>query len=305
MSSSVPLEHVPLPTLLAGPRRSAPGPDAAALLRVHLTYLWRHKRRLRLAAPTRFTEMVQVRKLYDRDPRLPLLADKLAVKQFVRDRLGSQWVIPTLWHGSALPAAPAWEGPFVVKARHGCRQSLYVRTGREDWQAIRHTAAGWMRRAYGAWLDEWLYRHIERGILVEPFIGVGDRLPVDYKFYVFHGRVEFIQVHVDRESRHRWMLFDRAGKRVSAPSRDPDPAMPARLARIIEAAEALGRGLDFVRADFYAESGRPRFGELTFYPGSGLDPFDRPALDLEMGRIWRRLDPRDTRPIAPIHSSQG
>ena len=103
-------------------------PDAAALFRVHLLYLWRHRRRLRLTAPTRFTEMVQLRKLYDRDPRMPLLADKLAVKHFVLERLGSHWVIPTLWHGTTLPAAPAWDGPFVVKSRHGCNQTLYVRT---------------------------------------------------------------------------------------------------------------------------------------------------------------------------------
>ena len=56
---------------------------------------------------------------------------------------------------------------------------------------------------------------------------------------------------------------------------------------MIDAAEELGRDFDFVRVDFYEVDGRPRFGEMTFYPGSGLEPVEPPWLDLEMGRQWR------------------
>ena len=55
---------------------------------------------------------------------------------------------------------------------------------------------------------------------------------------------------------------------------------------MIEAAETLGQGFDFVRVDFYEIDGAPRFGEMTFYPGSGLDPFDPPEIDLILGRLW-------------------
>jgi hypothetical protein len=48
----------------------------------------------------------------------------------------------------------------------------------------------------------------------------------------------------------------------------------------------LGADFDFVRIDFYDVGGIPRFGEMTFYPGSGLDPFDPPELDHELGRYW-------------------
>jgi len=41
-----------------------------------------------------------------------------------------------------------------------------------------------------------------------------------------------------------------------------------------------------VRVDFYEIDGHPRFGEMTFYPGSGLDPFDPPALDAMLGDRW-------------------
>lgn len=57
---------------------------------------------------------------------------------------------------------------------------------------------------------------------------------------------------------------------------------------MIEGAEALGKTFDFVRVDFYDVGGVPRFGEMTFYPGSGLDPFNPPQLDELLGDHWRQ-----------------
>lgn len=241
---------------------------------------------LSLSAPTRFTEFIQSRKLYDRDPRLPSLIDKLEVKHFVSERLGDAWVTPTLWSGSILPETPIWAPPYVVKSRHGCNQRRFVRSGMERWDPIRRASARWMRRNYGYWLDEWGYRGISRGLLVEAFVGDGTVLPIDYKFYVFHGHVAFIQIHLDREHHHRWLVFNRNWVRVSASTSDKNPDAPVSLARMIEGAEILGKGFDFVRIDFYEIDGQPRFGEMTFYPGSGLDPFDPPKLDLIMGSWW-------------------
>ncbi|CAN5602525.1 N/A [soil metagenome] len=273
-------------TTLRAPALAAPTTPFAPWLRLHLSYWWRHRRRLSLARPTRFTELVQRRKLHDRDQRLPHLIDKVAVKRFVAEMLGPDWVTPTLWSGDALPAAPAWPAPFVVKSRHGCNQRRFVRDGSADWPAIRRAAALWMRRDYGRWLDEWGYRGVTRGVLVEPFVGDGTALPVDYKFYVFHGRVAAVQVHLDREHGHRWMLFDPAWQRLSSPTADADPAPPATLDRMVAGAETLARGFDFVRVDFYDAGATPRFSEMTFYPGSGLDPFDPPALDAALGGLW-------------------
>ncbi len=257
-----------------------------ARLRVSLTYRWRHGRWPDLATPATFTELIQRRKLIDRDARMPVLADKVLAKTYVADLLGSDWIIPTLWHGSMLPAAAPWPAPFVVKSRHGCNQRAFVRSGTEDWAGIRRRSARWMESSYGAWLDEWAYSHIPRGILVEPFVGEDGALPVDWKIYVFGGRACFVQVHLERELHHRWIVMDRDWRRVSAMTDEPDPAPPANLARMLAAAETLALGFEFVRVDFYEIAGRPLFGEMTFYPGSGLDRFDPVALDGVMGQAW-------------------
>ncbi len=256
------------------------------LLRINLTYLFRHGRLPNLACPRLFNELVQVRKLTDRDARLPRLADKVLVKHFVADRLGAGWVVPTLWHGLELPSAPVWCAPFVVKSRHGCNQRIFLRSDDYDWSSVVRRANGWTSGRYGFWLDEWLYSQIEPGILVEPFIGDGRELPIDYKLFVFGGRVEYVQAHLGREHVHRWIVFDRSWTRLSPGSHDSELKRPRSLSRMIDAAEALAVGFDFVRVDMYEVEGHPLFGEMTFYPGSGLDPFNPPSLDEALGAHW-------------------
>lgn len=143
-----------------------------------------------------------------------------------------------------------------------------------------------MRTRYGAWLDEWLYSEIALGLLVEPFIGTGLDLPLDYKLFVFGGRVRYVQVHIGRATDHRWIVFDLAWQRVSAATEEADPARPKSLGHMIMAAEALGAEFDFVRVDFYEVKERPLFGELTFYPGSGLEPLEPNELNEAMGALW-------------------
>ena len=257
-------------------------------VRIGLTYLWRHQRMANLDRPERFTELVQTRKLIDRDPDLPRLSDKVLVKARVAEALGPEWCVPTVWSGPALPSAPSFAAPAVVKSRHGCNQFAFLRTAPtlREWAHLRRRSAAWTARPYGAWLDEWLYRDIPRGLLAEPMIGDGGALPTDFKVYVFGGRATHVQVHLDREHRHRWILHDRDWRPLA---RDPSdrPAPPRSLSAMLEAAEVLAADLSFARVDFYEDCGRPLFGEFSFYPGSGLDPFAEDWIDFELGSLWR------------------
>ena len=259
---------------------------AMARLRIRLCYMFRHQKLVDLDSPKTFNELVQRRKLRNRDMRMVTLADKVAVKAHAASALGDDWIIPTIWHGAALPEQPHWTGPYVVKSRHGCNQNIYVRDNAYDWKSVRAKSLKWSNKTYGQWLDEWLYAQIPRGILVEPFIGEKGVLPLDYKIFVFGGVATHVQVHLDRENGHRWIVFDRNWNRVSSASSDADPVAPNSLRQMLDAAETLARGFDFIRCDFYEIGGKPLFGEMTFYPGSGLDKFNPAALDTEFGQYW-------------------
>lgn len=258
--------------------------DRAARLRIALTYLWRHQRFPNLTNPSLFNELVQLRKLLDRDPRMPVMADKIAIKSIVAARLGREWVIPILWSGDELPLHSPWERPVVVKSRHGCNQNAFVREGRREWRAARSASARWMRRDYGRWLDEWLYAYIPRGLLIEPLIGTGGELPIDYKIFVFGGEATHVQAHLDRARNHHWVVHDRNWRAIANDA--ATVPRPTALRAMMAAAEELAEGFDFARVDFYQPDDQPLFGEISFYPGSGLDPFNPPELDAEMGRLW-------------------
>lgn len=246
-----------------------------------------------LVRPVTFNEKVQRMKIFNRDPRLPERENKILVKEFVRKKLGSEWVTPILWQGENLPplAQRTWPIPFVIKANNGCGWNVFVRQKSDlDWNRIEKLTEEWHRTQFGADLGEWLYGEIKPALLVEPFIGGHSDLPIDYKLWVFRGKVQFIQVDTDREHAHKRTMFDRNWNPLPFTLVYPQDARsipkPASLNLMIEAAEILVEDFPFVRVDFYEISGRPKFGEMSFYPESGFGSFDPPDWNAKVGQLW-------------------
>jgi hypothetical protein len=247
-----------------------------------------------LDRPRTFNEKIQAFKLTRRDPALARFVDKVEIKRIVAERLGSSWVIPTLWEGRELPDHRTWPVPYVLKTNNSSGRNLFVASdAQENWPVVKARAERWLRSPHPAIKGEWLYTQIEPKILVEPLLGDGC-LPPDYKFFVFAGRVEFIQYDTDRETRHVRKLYDRSWSELNTTLHYPrDPRTvdrPARLGEMIAAAEALAEGLDFVRVDLYALGDCLYFGEMTFTPGAGVERFTPPEWDYAFGALWPWAD---------------
>jgi hypothetical protein len=259
---------------------------------------WRaFHRPLNLISPKTLTEKIQLRKIMDRDPRLPLRADKLLVKDFVRSKLGEAWVIPTIWSDKQLPPREErnWPVPFVVKMNNGSGWNIFVRSEAErDWDKIENNYNNWRNETFGHYLGEWLYSKIDPQVFVEPFIGSAETLPFDYKLWVFGGKVEFIHVDTDRETSPKRAFFDRNWNRLPFAIDLERHALelrdiprPQSLEAMIAGAEALAEDLPFVRVDLYEIGGQPTFGEMTFYPGSGVGHVHPPEFDKIIGALWK------------------
>ena len=255
-----------------------------------LQYFRAHRSLPNLRSPRTFSEKIQFRKLYDRDPRLPLLADKILVKDYVTERLGKDWVIPTLWSGRQLPprAARGWVPPYVIKTNHGSGRNIFVKI-EPNWDKIERWCESWLRQTWQPHEFQWLYSQIAPQVLVEPHIGSADSLPLDYKFFVFAGRVEYIHVHTDRQKGHKSVFFNRDWQQqpfmLEYPLETREIERPAHLTEMISAAETLAADISFVRVDLY-DVERPLFGEMTFYPGSGYDRFAPRIWDSRFGEMW-------------------
>ena len=163
---------------------------ASARQRIFLTYLYRHKRAPNLENPSRFTELVQWRKLHERDPGHSALLDKLDAKEFAKRLLGPEWLVPTAWSGKRLDATCRFSLPAIVKARHGCNQNrvLLTEPSSSQWSDLRQTTRRWTALPYGLWLDEWAYRDVPRGLLAEPLLGQDATLPLMFSFLPMAGR---------------------------------------------------------------------------------------------------------------------
>jgi hypothetical protein len=120
-----------------------------------------------------------------------------------------------------------------------------------------------------------------------------DQAPVDYKFLVFQGRVEVIQVHRDRFTAPKMTFYNRAWRKLAVLIVTDgvcevveDVARPARLDEMITAAEALARGIDFMRVDLYATPDRIYFSELTITPPTAWPATSRPSSTFSPGGLW-------------------
>lgn len=221
---------------------------------------------------------------------MTLLVDKVMAKSEVARLLGDEWVTPTLYAGSSLPERSRrnWAKPYVLKTNHGSGGNFFVRSAKdEEWPSIELKVDDMLRTTYGATSHEWAYQGVKPQILVEPLIGES---LVDYKLFVFGGRVEFIQVHTDRFKDHKASFFDRDWNLqpfgMNWPRHTSPLAAPASLQQMIEGAELLVAGFPFARVDLYEIEKSPRFGEVTFYPDSGFAAVVPDEFDYLLGEVW-------------------
>jgi hypothetical protein len=94
----------------------------------------------RLVRPRTFNDKIQRFKISRRRQHYTRLVDKLAVREFVRDRIGSQVLARVLWTGSDLEEARRLSLPkkFVVKANHGSGWNLLVTDASVlDWEVAK------------------------------------------------------------------------------------------------------------------------------------------------------------------------
>lgn len=255
-------------------------------------YLLRMRKILDLNNPQSFNEKVQFRKAFDENPLLATCSDKVLAKRYVADRVGAEYIIPTLWFGKQLPemSERCWPRPFVLKANHTSGSNIFIRPDDVvDWEAIEKTVSKWMKSRYRPDLFERHYDQIEPMLLVEPLIGE-DYLLDDYKFMVFNGRVEFVTTYTGRGNDLRTLMLTRnwepLGCRYYCDRPEVVPEKPACFDEMIEIAEQLGREFCFVRVDLYQYNDKPLFGEMTFTPGSGYRKFEPAEFDLEIGSFW-------------------
>jgi hypothetical protein len=262
---------------------------------VILDHLRFHKSFPNLKDPKTLSEKIAWRKLYEHDERMPGLVDKIASKEQMAARFGSEFVIPTIgtFANEGEIDFAMLKYPCVIKANHGSSMNVFLMDRPTNEEKVRDKLGKFLRFDYHAVREEWAYSRVEPRLLAEPFIDGGKHGLVDYKIHTFHGHAYAIEIITDRYTAHYGAMFDRDWNEipclfgaVKAPYTIP---RPSQLERMIGIAEEIGRDFSYVRVDFYEVDGKAIFGEITFYPGGGLDVVEPKEYDEIFGQQWQRL----------------
>lgn len=240
------------------------------------------------------------RLLNKRDPLISQTTDKVAVRDYVTKKIGSQYLakhhlvienLDQLEKGfDDLPSA------FVLKPSHASKHVKVVRNKDDvSLSEIKKLCKNWLMIDYSLASGEWMYRDIPRRVIFEELLLDQDGdIPMDYKFFVFHNEMKFLHIDIGRFEEHSRSLYTRDWDKLPIEFNcpiGPDLKKPDNLDKMIELSETLSEDFDFVRVDFYDLGDRIVFGELTHSPAAGGLRIKPEEYDQKFALYFQGLDP--------------
>ncbi len=252
---------------------------------------------INLKNPKSFNEKIIWKKIYDRNPLLPMTTDKYAVRSYIKKVLGEEKakeiLIPLLYVTDQPETIPFERLPsaFIVKPNHVSGDKIIVENSYFDKKEIIKTCRRWLKTPYGLEKLEWAYQPIKRKIIIEKLLLDDDgKIPKDFKFNMFHGKCKLVLVMFDRMNHPSISTFDEEWNFLSVKipyPQGPKIKKPKNYEIMLALAEKLSKPFDYVRVDLYDLNGKIYFGELTHYPDSGVLKFEPSSFDFELGKYCK------------------
>ena len=246
--------------------------------------------------PKTFNEKIQFRKLYDKNPLYSICADKYRVREYVKNKIGEEYLIPLYLVTDKL-TEEQWDklpNSFVAKANHnsGPVQIVKDKTKVNKKEIIKELN-NQLKLDYGILSMEKYYSDIPRKIIVEKFLEHETDTLEDFKFHMFNDGNIFIEHILHRKNNgdiyenfytKDWEKLDIA---VGAKIYEENILKPKKLKEMLEIAKKLSEDFKYVRVDLYNNNGKIYFGELTFCGDSGFGKFTDEKWDYEFGSYWK------------------
>lgn len=263
---------------------------------LQLYYFAKNKRFINFKNPTTFNEKIQWLKIYDRNPLYTTLVDKVEVKKYVSEKIGNEYIIPTLgvWDNPYDIDFDKLPNQFVLKCNHDSGEVFICKDKAcFDKKYALKKLSQLLKDDFYLIGREWPYKNVKRKIIAEEYISNSvieeDDDLIDYKFMCFNGKVKCIFTCSERNSDQglKVTFFDLDWKVLpferSFPKSKIKIEKPKNFKLMVNLAEKLAENIPFVRIDFYEHNGKAFFGEYTFYPGCGFEKFSPEEWDKTLG----------------------
>ena len=235
---------------------------------------------LNLSNPKTFDEKLQWLKLYNRNPLYTTLVDKYAVKKWVTNKIGEQYVIPTLgvWNNFDDIDFDKLPNQFVLKCTHDSGGLIIVRDKSEfDILSARQIITNCLKRNFYWQSREWPYKNVFPRIIAEPYMEDSTYKELrDYKFYTFNTEPKYLLIAKGRQNNNKTFdYFDMNFNHINlqderVPNSTTSPEKPICLEEMKKISKILSEGIPHVRVDFYEIDGKVYFGEMTFFDDGGF-----------------------------------
>ena len=266
-------------------------------LYLKLLYYGYMGKRLNLKNPQTLNEKLQWLKLYNHRPEYTTMVDKYAVKKYVADIIGKEYIIPTLgvWDSFDEIDFDSLPNQFVLKTTHGGGNTGVV-ICKDKSTFNKEAAKAKLNRSLKSCIyknfREYPYKNVPKRIIAEKYMEDETGELRDFKFYCFKGYVDCVLYCFDRNSGDtKFYFFDkewklkRYNKRGKAAPENFTLPKPENIEKMFDLASILSKELPYARVDFYNINGQIYFGEITFFPAGGFDYNRLPEMDLYFGNL--------------------
>ena len=253
--------------------------------------------------PKTFSEKIQWLKLYGRGEIERILSDKYLVKDYIKNKIGSEYVIPLLgvWDSEEDIDFDSLPDRFVLKCNHNSGTGMVICKNKELLR-IDEVKAGLkkgLKEDYFPISREYAYKDIPRKIIAEEYMEDSiTRELRDYKFFCFDGQPKALFIASGRlkgEDAVTFDFYDMDFNHLPFTNGHPNSLVPIEkplcFEKMKELAGTLSQGFPHVRVDFYEVNGRVYFGEFTFSHWGGFMPFVPNEWDKTFGE-WISLPQR-------------
>ncbi len=258
--------------------------------------------KLNLKNPKTYNEKLQWLKIHNRKPVYTVMVDKYAAKDFIAEKVGRQYVVPTLgvWEKFEEIDFDALPAQFVLKCTHDSGGLVVVKNKSQlDKVAANNKIKRSLHNNYYYWTREWPYKNVPARIIAEPYLKDDALQPnaeqeclTDYKLFCFNGEPKIMYISKDKAENPTTDFFDMDFNHLNLRMKDPNseklPKKPEKFEEMKEIARKLSKDIPHLRVDFYCADNTLYVGEMTFYHCAGMAHITPKIWEEKMGE-WIEL----------------